>query len=164
MVYKGMLPDGKIVAVKKSKTINEGHLEQFINDIFILSHIDHRNIVKLLGCCLETEMPLLIYKFIPNGTLCHLIHDPNEEYSRLWDIQLHIAAEVASAISYLHSSAFTPFYHRDIKSSNIPLDEKFQAKVSNFGASRSIDIDQTHLTTQVLGTFGYLDPEYFQSS
>ncbi|MFQ6668133.1 hypothetical protein Gotur_033897, partial [Gossypium turneri] len=160
MVYKGMLSDGRIVAVKKSKTINEGYLEQFINEIFILSQIDHRNIVKLLGCCLDTEVPV----FIPNGTLFHLIHDQNEEYPRSWDIRLRPAAKVASAISYLHSSASIPIYHRDIKSSHLLLDEKFQAKVSDFGTSRSISINQTHLKTQVLGTFGYLDPEYFQSS
>lgn len=163
IVYKGMLHDGRIVAIKRSKAIHKSQIKQFINEVVILSQINHRSIVKLLGCCLETEFPIIVYEFVPNGTLFDHIHH-NRDGRLKWEDRLRIACEVAEAVSYMHSAASIPIFHRDIKSSNILLDNKYNAKVSDFGTSRSVPDDKTHLTTLVQGTFGYFDQEYFQSS
>ncbi|KAG5224296.1 Kinase, Peptidoglycan-binding LysM [Salix suchowensis] len=163
-VYKGMLLDGTLVAVKRSIAIDKSQIKQFINEVSVLSQINHRNVVRLLGCCLEIEVPLLVYEFVPNGNLSHHLHNQDQECSLPWETRFKIACEVAGALTYMHSEASIPIFHRDIKSSNILLDDKFSAKISDFGTSMSVPSDKTHITTAVQGTFGYLDPEYFQSS
>ncbi|KAL2929076.1 Wall-associated receptor kinase 3, partial [Bienertia sinuspersici] len=164
IVYKGTLPDNQHIAIKRSLKVDPSQVEQFINEIIVLSQINNRNVVKLLGCCLETEVPLLVYEFITNGTLYDHLNDAVKASILTWSTRLQIAIEVANVLSYLHNTISPPIIHRDMKSMNILLDENYVARVADFGASRMVPTDEGQLATIVLGTWGYLDPEYMQTS
>ncbi|KAF6174267.1 hypothetical protein GIB67_033799 [Kingdonia uniflora] len=132
------------------KTINRGLLPQ----------VSHANVVKLYGCCSETELPILVYEYVSNGNLFQHIHEKLGVTSISWDDRLRIAAETAHALAYLHYAPSIPIIHRDIKSLNILLDDNFTAKVADFGISKLVQLDQTQMSILMQGTFGYLDPGF----
>ncbi|KAJ6365506.1 hypothetical protein OIU76_030310 [Salix suchowensis] len=164
-VYKGVLTDNTLVAVKKSKGVDKAKMnEEFQMEMSIVSQVNHKNVVKLLGLCLETKVPLLVYELISNGTLSKHIHDERSEILASWSNRLRIASEIALALNYLHSLADPPIIHGDVKSVNILLDNTYTAKIADFGASVLISPGQTNiLAEKIQGTLGYLDPEYLMT-
>ncbi|MBA0825110.1 hypothetical protein Goarm_021722 [Gossypium armourianum] len=156
----------KIFTLEELKKATNNYHESRIlgRGVIVLSQINHRNVVKLLGCCLETQVPLLVYEYVRNGTLFDYLHNATHTSIISWEARLKIAIEAAEALSYLHSAASPPIIHRDVKLTNILLDENYNAKVSDFGASRLVPSNKEQVTTLVQGTLGYLDPEYFHSS
>ncbi|KAJ6365850.1 hypothetical protein OIU76_030599 [Salix suchowensis] len=164
-VYKGVLADGTIVAIKRA---HEGSLQgqnEFFTEIELLSRLHHRNLVPLVGYCFEQEEQMLVYEFMPNGSVGHLLSG-NFKRPASFSMRMSIALASAKGILYLHTEADPPIIHRDIKANNILLDFKFTAKVSDFGISklapaRDCEGAESHISTIVKGTPGYLDPEYF---
>ena len=159
-VYKGILDDGTEVAIKSAKIGNVKGVDQVLNEVKILSQVNHRSLVRLLGCCVDSELPLLVYEYVPNGNLFEHLNG----YGDLdWKVRLQIGLQSAEGLAYLHSAAYPPIYHRDVKSSNILIDKFLNAKVADFGLSRLAEPDLSHVSTCAQGTLGYLDPEYYRN-
>ncbi|KAG7589151.1 Wall-associated receptor kinase C-terminal [Arabidopsis suecica] len=160
-VYYGVLKDGRAVAVKRLYERSLKRVEQFKNEIEILKSLKHPNLVILYGCTSRHSRELLlVYEYISNGTLAEHLHGNRAEARPLcWSTRLNIAIETASALYYLHKSEII---HRDVKTTNILLDDNYQVKVADFGLSRLFPMDQTHISTAPQGTPGYVDPEYYQ--
>ncbi|XP_021720965.1 probable leucine-rich repeat receptor-like protein kinase At5g49770 [Chenopodium quinoa] len=160
-VYRGMLVDGQLVAVKRANHESRHGGNQFRAEIELLTRVHHTNLVRLLGFCIEKGELILVYEYVPNGNLKESLS--GKSGVRLdWKRRIKVALGTARGLSYLHQLANPPIVHRDIKSNNILLDENLNAKVSDFGLSKPlIDVGKSHITTEVKGTMGYLDPEYY---
>ncbi|KAK6263920.1 hypothetical protein SCA6_019354 [Theobroma cacao] len=162
-VYRGTLPSGELIAIKRAQQRSmQGGLE-FKTEIELLSRVHHKNVVSLLGFCFERGEQMLIYEYVPNGSLSDSLS--GKSGIRLdWTRRLKITVGAARGLAYLHELANPPIIHRDIKSTNILLDERLNAKVADFGLSKPMgDSEKGHVTTQVKGTMGYLDPEYYMT-
>jgi serine/threonine protein kinase len=165
-VYKGIIEEGtqQQVAVKcasaKGETLPQ---EEFVNEITFQFRISHANIVRLIGCCLETDVPMLVFEFIPKGSLYNVLHASNDPYVLSLQERLDIAVGSAEALSYMHSHGGHNHVHGDIKSGNILLDDDFTPKVSNFGSAKFVCVASMYSKWCVSGDMSYIDPVYIKS-
>ncbi|XP_044501574.1 cysteine-rich receptor-like protein kinase 42 isoform X2 [Mangifera indica] len=159
-VYVGTLPNGKFVAVKRLVFNTRQWVDEFFNEVNLISKIQHKNLVKLLGCSIEGPESLLVYEYVPNKSLDQFLFEDNKTELLNWEKQLKIIIGIAEGLAYLHGGSDKRIIHRDIKSSNILLDEDFTPKIADFGLARNFAADKSHLSTGVAGTLGYMAPEY----
>ncbi|KAL6549742.1 LRR receptor-like serine/threonine-protein kinase FEI 1 [Orobanche minor] len=160
-VYKLAMDDGNIFALKRIVKVNEGFDRFFERELEILGSIKHKYLVNLRGYCNSPTSKLLIYDFLSGGSLDEALHERGDQL--VWEARLNIIMGAAKGLAYLHHDCSPRIIHRDIKSSNILLDGNFDARVSDFGLAKILEDEESHITTIVAGTFGYLAPEYMQS-
>ncbi|KAJ6430813.1 hypothetical protein OIU84_018340 [Salix udensis] len=164
VVYQGHLINGTPVAVKKLLN-NPGQADKdFRVEVEAIGHVRHKNLVRLLGYCMEGTQRMLVYEYVNNGNLEQWLHGGMRQHGYLtWEARMKILLGTAKALAYLHEAIEPKVVHRDIKSSNILIDDNFDAKISDFGLAKLLGAGKSHITTRVMGTFGYVAPEYANS-
>ncbi|KAJ1398249.1 Serine/threonine-protein kinase, active site [Sesbania bispinosa] len=159
-VFKGTLPSGTNVAVKRLFFNSRQWKDGFFNEVNSINGIQHKNVVKLLGCSIEGPETLLVYEYVPNKSLDQILFGKDSENVLTWEKRFQIICGIAEGLAYLHGGSGTKIIHRDIKASNIVLDENLNPKIADFGLARSVAENKSHPSTGIVGTLGYMAPEY----
>jgi serine/threonine protein kinase len=160
-VYKGRLKDGKLAAIKVLSAQSRQGVGEFLTEINVITEIEHENLVKLYGCCVEKNSRILVYNYLENNSLSQTLLGSNKSSIQFgWKTRSRICIGIARGLAYLHDEVRPHIIHRDIKASNILLDKDLSPKISDFGLAKLIPDHMTHVSTRVAGTIGYLAPEY----
>ncbi|CAL5201066.1 unnamed protein product [Lathyrus oleraceus] len=160
-VYKGSLPNGTMIAVKQLSSKSKQGNREFLNEIGMISALQHPYLVKLHGCCVEGDQLLLIYEYLENNSLARALFGPEEHQIKLdWSTRKKICVGIARGLAYLHEESRLKVVHRDIKATNVLLDKDLKPKISDFGLAKLDEEDNTHISTRIAGTYGYMAPEY----